>query len=129
MNKKIMVACIAIILCIAVAMFFINLNKVEYANFADARNSDKIVQVIGKPLKSDTVKYVEDKPIFVFSLTDKLNVTEEVSYNGVKPMNFDLAEYVVIRGRYKNGEFVATEILTKCPSKYQPELKKRKEKQ
>jgi cytochrome c-type biogenesis protein CcmE len=30
-----------------------------------------------------------------------------------------MAESVVVKGRYENGVFTSSEILTKCPSKYE----------
>ncbi|MGA9407916.1 MAG: cytochrome c maturation protein CcmE, partial [Bacteroidota bacterium] len=43
----------------------------------------------------------------------------KVVLDGAKPNNFELATSVVAKGRYKDGYFHATELLTKCPSKYQ----------
>ncbi len=58
-------------------------------------------------------------------MTDKANKTVIVNYDGAKPMNFDLAEYVVVKGKFDGAEFTAKEILTKCPSKYEVELEKK----
>jgi cytochrome c-type biogenesis protein CcmE len=42
-----------------------------------------------------------------------------VEYQGSKPNNFELAESIVVKGKMENGIFVASDILTKCPSKYE----------
>ena len=42
-----------------------------------------------------------------------------VVYKGVEPGNFDQAETVVVVGRYADGVFQASQILVKCPSKYE----------
>jgi cytochrome c-type biogenesis protein CcmE len=41
-----------------------------------------------------------------------------VTFTGSKPGNFDQAEKVVVIGRYHEGVFQASQILVKCPSKY-----------
>jgi cytochrome c-type biogenesis protein CcmE len=43
----------------------------------------------------------------------------KVIYDGAKPNNFELANAVVVKGRYQEGYFHASDILTKCPSKYE----------
>jgi len=44
---------------------------------------------------------------------------EKVVFDGAKPNNFEIANAVVVKGRYEEGYFHANEILTKCPSKYE----------
>jgi cytochrome c-type biogenesis protein CcmE len=43
----------------------------------------------------------------------------KVSYQGVKPGNFDQATEIVAIGEYQQGVFEADQLLVKCPSKYQ----------
>lgn len=38
-----------------------------------------------------------------------------------KPQDFERSEQVVLTGKMDGDEFVATEILMKCPSKYKDE--------
>ncbi|HKY61724.1 MAG TPA: cytochrome c maturation protein CcmE, partial [Gemmatimonadota bacterium] len=47
--------------------------------------------------------------------------TLPVVYHGVKPANFEQATSVVAIGTYKGDQFVADQLLVKCPSKYQAE--------
>jgi cytochrome c-type biogenesis protein CcmE len=47
----------------------------------------------------------------------------EVSFSGILPGNFYSASLLVVTGKYHNGMFEATEILTKCPSKYEGRMK------
>lgn len=42
-----------------------------------------------------------------------------VVYKGTKPNNFEIATNVVVTGKFENGYFHATDVLTKCPSKYE----------
>lgn len=47
----------------------------------------------------------------------------EVIYQGFVPDTFKEASQVVVTGSVKNGQFVATEILAKCASKYEAKIK------
>ena len=60
-----------------------------------------------------------EKVQFTFYLKDDDNRIERVVLEGAKPNNFELATNVVAKGKYKDGCFHATEVLTKCPSKYE----------
>jgi cytochrome c-type biogenesis protein CcmE len=42
----------------------------------------------------------------------------KVVLDGAEPNNFKMAESVVAKGKVTDGYFHATDILTKCPSKY-----------
>ena len=63
------------------------------------------------------VQVVSDGEL-VFRLADGKGASLAVRYNGVKPANFDSAAKAVVRGTYNGAEFIADEILLKCPSKY-----------
>jgi cytochrome c-type biogenesis protein CcmE len=56
---------------------------------------------------------------FTFFLKDDSGEILRVVLDGAKPNNFDLATSVVIKGKYVDNYFHATEVLTKCPSKYE----------
>jgi cytochrome c-type biogenesis protein CcmE len=52
---------------------------------------------------------------------DELGETLPVSYHGILPDTFKEGAGVLLEGRYVNGSFEATQIFTKCASKYQSE--------
>jgi cytochrome c-type biogenesis protein CcmE len=52
---------------------------------------------------------------------DELGNTMEVSYHGIIPDTFKEGAGVLLEGRYMNGRFEATNIMTKCASKYEGE--------
>ena len=52
-------------------------------------------------------------------MKDESNVEMKVILDGAEPNNFKMAESVVAKGKIKDGSFHATEVLTKCPSKYE----------
>jgi cytochrome c-type biogenesis protein CcmE len=43
-----------------------------------------------------------------------------VSYQGILPDMFGEGREVVVEGRYQDGALAARQILTSCPSKYEP---------
>jgi cytochrome c-type biogenesis protein CcmE len=45
-----------------------------------------------------------------------------VAYRGLLPDMFAEGREVVVEGRYDEGAFTARQILTSCPSKYEPEV-------
>ena len=92
-------------------------NKIEYVNFNDAMKKTKTVEVKGKWLKDKESKFESNK--FSFYMQDDNNSEMKVIYDGAKPNNFEMAEAVVVKGKVKEGVFMANEILTKCPSKYE----------
>jgi len=43
----------------------------------------------------------------------------KVVFEGAKPNNFELADKIVVKGKFDGDHFHASQILTKCPSKYE----------
>ena len=52
-------------------------------------------------------------------MKDEGNNVMKVVLDGARPNNFEMAESVVAKGKVKDGNFYAKEVLTKCPSKYE----------
>jgi len=104
-------------------------SKIDYSDFDAAKESQKTVQVIGKLDKKNAIEYRSEANVLTFTLIDELNTPEFVTFNGPKPNNFDLAPMVVVKGRYESGKFIAKEIMTKCPSKYEGTIEDMKKKQ
>ncbi len=46
--------------------------------------------------------------------------TIKVNYDGLKPDMFAAGRDVIIDGKYEDGVFYASNLLTQCPSKYEP---------
>ena len=107
------------IVFVVVALLSFNSSSIEYSNFGPAKTSGKKVQVIGQWVKEKPTAYDASKNQFSFYMKDKDNREALVLLNGPKPNNFDLAVYFVVTGRYSDNDFVASDILTKCPSKYE----------
>jgi cytochrome c-type biogenesis protein CcmE len=94
-------------------------NSVEYASLTKAENSGKRVQVTGKVVREMQTQYDTKANTFTFFMRDDENRVAKVILTGAKPNNFEIATSVVAKGKYKEGSFHASEVLTKCPSKYE----------
>lgn len=89
----------------------------KYSNFKDTRlMPDKEFQIIGNLEKSMPISEVDTG--FFFFLKDKNNETAKIFYRGIKPIDFEKSEQIVITCRFFNGLFIASKLLLKCPSKY-----------
>ncbi len=56
--------------------------------------------------------------VFGFYLVDIEGYEMKVLYNGSKPQDFEKSEQVVVVGKISGENFIAKEVLMKCPSKY-----------
>ncbi|MCS6822993.1 MAG: cytochrome c maturation protein CcmE [Cytophagaceae bacterium] len=121
-----------VVIAVAVAIIFATSSDVsKYCTFSEAEqmslngNRD-YVHVVGE-LKKDahgniTGMYYNplvDANYFRFILIDSTRREQEVVYRNSKPQNFEASEKVVVVGRFEENVFVAKEIQTKCPSKYE----------
>ncbi|GAB1371234.1 cytochrome c maturation protein CcmE [Candidatus Kapaibacterium sp.] len=104
---------------VVIAVMSFDSNKIEYADFPKAKESGKVVQVIGSWDKTENYHYDSDKNEFVFKMIDEQGNSSKVVCQGAKPNNFDVAPMVVIKGKFEGERFHAHEVLTKCPSKYE----------
>ncbi len=113
-----------IVLAVGIAALTMQAKDVAtYANFSDAYKSGEKVKVAGKLSKDKPMNYdpVKDPNQFTFYLTDQKGQEIFVRLLKPKPQDFELSEQVVVTGEIKNNEFVANEVLMKCPSKYKDE--------
>ena len=119
MKAKIIVGGIVVVIGIVLAAMNFLESNVEYANFTAAQKSQKKVQVKGEWVKEQPSSFDAAKVKFSFYMKDDEQKIVKVVLDGGKPNNFELATSVVAKGKFVNEEFHATEILTKCPSKYE----------
>ena len=92
-----------------------------YENFSvAAENPDREYHVVGT-LNREKERYYDpqkDANYFTFYLKDQKGDERKVIYYAPEPQDFDKSEQIVIVGKMKGEEFVAKQILLKCPSKY-----------
>ncbi|HRS01753.1 MAG TPA: cytochrome c maturation protein CcmE [Bacteroidota bacterium] len=125
MKPKYIIIGVIVIVFLLLAVFSFSSNKIDYSDFQTAKQTGKTVQVIGKVEDAKQAAYNPSQNLLVFTLIDEKNNSETVYYSGPKPNNFDIAPMVVIKGKYRDGKFVASEILTKCPSKYESKFEEK----
>ncbi|MBS1903035.1 MAG: cytochrome c maturation protein CcmE [Bacteroidetes bacterium] len=119
MKKKHIIALVVALLFIGVAAFALVDNKIDYSDFASAQNTGKRVQVSGSWVKENNYNYDAKSNIFSFTMKDHKGNVLPVKFEGMKPNNFETAPSVVCVGKVENGMFMASDIQTKCPSRYE----------
>ncbi|MFT5516231.1 MAG: cytochrome c-type biogenesis protein CcmE [Rhodothermales bacterium] len=90
-----------------------------YMDFEQAAASGKSAHVVGMWVDDQPFAYNPSSNIFSFSMSDESGNVRRVSYANPKPANFEDAEKLVIEGYADGPDFVAENILVKCPSKYE----------
>jgi cytochrome c-type biogenesis protein CcmE len=96
-------------------------NSSTYAPFREAiANEGKTYHVVGKLDKEKEFIYnpEQNANLFGFYLVDNEGIEKKVLYNGTKPQDFERSEQIVVIGKMSGEDFHASQILMKCPSKY-----------
>ncbi len=111
-----------ILIAIAIGAIFTTLNNTStYANFLEAaKEPDSEFHVVGK-LDKDSSSVYDPKVnanLFSFYMIDNNGTERKVVLHKNKPQDFERSEQLVIIGKMKEKEFHASDILMKCPSKY-----------
>lgn len=94
-----------------------------YSTFKDAALTGKKVTIAGQLSKDKEMVYNPevDPNYFSFYISDDAGDERKVVLLSEKPQEFERSESIVLTGKMKGDEFVATEMLMKCPSKYNDE--------
>ncbi len=103
---------------VGAAMVAFLLNASPYVTIAEAKRLDGSNLHVAAEIDKSTLRAVTGKEVrfTVFEEGgDRLNVV----YDGPPPSNMGEAAQVVVIGGMRNGEFHATKMLLKCPTKYQ----------
>ena len=118
-------AFISIVIIIIITTFG---DSSTYVTFKDAKSliesgKKSPIHVVGKLNKNSKneivgVKNSNDKLSFSFEMIDEEGNIENVFYGEPMPPDFLLSDQIVVIGLYKQNNFIAQEILLKCPSKY-----------
>lgn len=111
-----------IIIAVAIGAILTTLNNTStYANFAEAAQSpDNEFHVVGKLNKEKESVYEPkvDANLFSFYMVDNKGEERKVILHKNKPQDFERSEQIVLIGQMEGEAFVASDILMKCPSKY-----------
>ena len=92
-----------------------------YANFTQAAlQPDKEFHVVGICNRNRPIVYNPkiNPDLFTFFLTDQNGTQRQVNLHKSKPQDFDKSEQIVLIGSIQDSVFEASDILLKCPSKY-----------
>lgn len=94
-----------------------------YATFEDADQAGEKVKVAGQLAKDKEIIYdPEVDPNYTsFYMRDSEGKERKIVLLAAKPQDFELSEQLVLTGSMEGDTFVATDMLTKCPSKYKDE--------
>src|SRR5207248_1440605 len=114
-----------IIIAIALgAIMVVSLDKSNigtYASFAEAAKAQgSEFHVVGKLDKEKDMTYDPqvNTSLFSFYMKDNNGMECKVNLHKTKPQDFEHSEQIVLIGKMQGEEFQASDILMKCPSKY-----------
>ncbi len=121
MKLKVIVAAVVVVLFIIFGSVSFLRSNVEYTDVTGAISMHRKVQLKGQWNKEKPSAFDPRTTQFTFFLVDDHGKECKVVLDGAAPNNFEMATSVVAKGRYDadGGYFHATEVLTKCPSKYE----------
>ncbi len=115
-----------VFLVIAVAAVITTVYDAEtYASFPIAQNNPgKQYHIIGElnPDKPVTETIEDNALIFSFYMFDDKGNESKVVHMGARPQDFEKLDQIVIVGQHAQEAFVASQLLLKCPSKYEEEF-------
>ena len=113
-------------LLIAVGVFLLvraSKDMSTYGSFEDAQQTEDLIKIVGQLAKDKEMVYDPEKDPnrFSFFLRDQNGEERKVILGAAKPQDFEMSEQIVVTGKMSGEDFVATDILMKCPSKYKDE--------
>jgi cytochrome c-type biogenesis protein CcmE len=114
------------VLAIAVAIIIFAVSSSDFSTYSDFATAAKVndkVKIVGQYCKNKPVDYdpIRDANSFTFFMRDNKGIEKKVTLLAAKPQEFERSEQVVLTGQMHGEEFVANEMLMKCPSKYKDE--------
>jgi cytochrome c-type biogenesis protein CcmE len=119
--KKSYIIAFAIIAIAIAAILSTVADSSTYATFSTAlAHPKKEFHVVGKLGKDKPQEYNPhvNADLFSFYMLDNEGKECKVVLNRTKPQDFERSEQIVIIGKMKGEEFHASDVLMKCPSKY-----------
>jgi len=111
-----------VIIAVAIGAILTTLNNTStYASFKEASESNnQEFHIVGKfdKEKENIYNPKVDANIFTFYMIDNKGMECKVVLHKNKPQDFERSEQIVLIGKMQGNEFHASDILMKCPSKY-----------
>jgi cytochrome c-type biogenesis protein CcmE len=115
-----------IVIFLGLMIYLFTQTNIEYeSNFNVVQAKAKTFKATGSWVQEKNYQIDNSKKTFSFYMKDANGQEMKVVYDGTMPNNFTTATSIVVTGKYKDGCFRATDVLTKCPSKYEgrPQIK------
>ena len=124
MKKSYIVGGLVVVLAMVMAMYSFKSTLTSYVTVSEAKASKRPVQVAGMVVEG-TDRYDLERNNLIFVLREDGGAEMQVEYDGPRPGNFDNVNKVVAIGKYEPKEqvFMARELLVKCPTKYEGQVK------
>jgi len=121
--KKIHIVGIVMVVTAIVLLTTAIKDTTTYATFEDALNSGTRVKIAGQLSKDKEMVYQPEvnPDLFTFYIKDRNGEEKKVVLQAARPQDFELSEQIVVTGEMRGGEFWASDMLLKCPSKYKDE--------
>jgi cytochrome c-type biogenesis protein CcmE len=120
MKNKYMFGGAIIVVFLGVMIYLFTQTNIQYeSSFSKVAQSGKTIKATGVWVKEKSFQVDKAKDVFSFYMKDTQGNEMRVLYHGTMPNNFESSTSVVVTGKYNEGAFHATDILTKCPSKYE----------
>ena len=119
MKIKFIIGISVALVFVVVALLSFPKNKIEYATIDAAKTTGNVVQINGSWIKDKGQEYDSKENKFTFYMTDQNQKVVKVVFAGSRPNNFNTAPMIVVKGKFEGDVFASSEILTKCPSKYE----------
>jgi cytochrome c-type biogenesis protein CcmE len=111
-----------VIIAIAIGAILTTLSSTStYADFTEAaQEPDSEFHVVGKLNREKETVYDPhvNADLFSFYMIDNKGKESKVLLHKNKPQDFERSEQIVLIGKMQGNEFEASDILMKCPSKY-----------
>lgn len=122
MKKLPIIAMVCIVVAVGIIMSAAD-DMSTYATFAEATATEQTVRVAGELVKDRPIEFdpLVNANFFSFYVRDAEGTESKVTLTAAKPQDFELSEQIVLTGAMRGGQFVASDMLMKCPSKYKDE--------
>ncbi len=123
MNNKYIFGGFIIVVFLGLMGYLFTQTNIAYENdFKNVMNTENTVKATGAWVKTKNYHIDAEKNLFSFYMVDNHGTELKVVYKGAIPNNFESSTSVVVTGKFQKGVFIANDILTKCPSKYEEEF-------
>ena len=123
-KKSYIIGAVVVALSMIMAMYSFKSTMTTYVSVSEAKVTTRPVQVAGVVAKGSKHYDLQDNKL-IFTLREDSGDEMAVEYGGQKPANFDDVTKIVAIGKYNTERhvFMATEVLVKCPTKYEQRVK------